>query len=101
MESWQEPSEGAITASIMRYLKRIPDSFAWKIHGGTFGIGGLPDICFIHKGKVYFFEVKKPSGRLTKLQLEMLEKLAAAGASCNVVISKNEVQYIIERSSKK
>lgn len=35
--------EKDIVAAIMRYLKTVPECFAWKQHGGQFGKAGLPD----------------------------------------------------------
>lgn len=70
--------EKDIVAAIMRHLKTVPDCFAWKTHGGIYGTAGIPDIVCCYKGFFLAFEVKTPSGRLTKLQESTIEKIKAA-----------------------
>jgi len=60
---------------------------------------GIPDICIIYDSQTYFLEVKKPvtpksgKGTLSKVQIEMIERLKEAGAEVAVVHS---VQDTIE-----
>jgi len=42
--------EKTITNQILKYLKSEPECFAFKKHGGIYGVPGLPDVicCYIH-----------------------------------------------------
>lgn len=57
---------------------------------------GLPDILHIEAGKAYFFEVKRPGGKVTPLQFSVMDKLIRAGATSGVVASRDDVQQILE-----
>lgn len=88
--------EKEIVAAIMRYLKTVPLCFAWKEHGGMYGTAGLPDIiCCIH-GRFVAFEVKTPSGKLTKLQDITIQKIKAAKGEAHKVSSVEDVKAILE-----
>jgi hypothetical protein len=68
-------AEKDIVSAILKYLKTVPDCFAWKEHGGQYGTAGLPDIICCIGGRFMAFEVKTPSGKLTKLQEITLIKI--------------------------
>jgi hypothetical protein len=88
--------EKDIVNQIMRYLKTVPDCFAWKQHGGQFGTAGLPDIIICFSGRFVAFEVKTPSGKLTPLQESTLTKIKnAKGYACKVT-SLQEVKEIMQ-----
>jgi len=70
--------EKDIVAAIMRYLKTVPNTFCFKEHGGIYGTAGIPDVIVCFKGRFVAFEVKTPSGKLTKLQEIMIQKIKAA-----------------------
>jgi len=88
--------EKNITAAIMRYLKTVPNCFAWKEHGGMYGTAGLPDIICCYHGRFVAFEVKVPDGRLTKLQEIMIQKIRAAKGGAFKVTSVEEVKKILD-----
>ena len=58
---------------------------------------GVPDICVIHDGMAFFFEVKKPKtansskGTLSKPQKEFIAKIEEAGGEVAVVYSVADV----------
>jgi hypothetical protein len=59
---------------------------------------GIPDICIVaDDGQAFFLEVKKPvtpksgKGTLSKVQIEMIERLKEAGAEVAVVHSVADV----------
>lgn len=83
--------EKDIVAAILRYLKSLPDCFAWKTHGGMYGIAGIPDIIACIGGRFYAFEVKQPKGRLTALQEVTIRKIRVAGGVAVKVTSVDEV----------
>ncbi|MDL2318172.1 VRR-NUC domain-containing protein [Eubacteriales bacterium OttesenSCG-928-A19] len=87
--------EKDIVNSIMRYLKTVPMCFAWKEHGGMYGSAGLPDIICCYRGRFVAFEVKTPSGRLTKLQEATIRKINEAKGHAYKVTSLEEVKEIL------
>jgi hypothetical protein len=88
--------EKDIVTAIMRYLKAIPNCFAWKTHGGMYGTAGIPDIIACISGRFFAFEVKQPSGKLTKLQEVALAKIRTAGGVAAKVTSLADVEAIIQ-----
>lgn len=84
--------EKDIVAAILRYLKQRPRCFAWKTHGGMYGTAGIPDIIACMDGRFYAFEVKRPGGRLSRLQDVTLKKIEAAGGVAVIVTSVDEVK---------
>ena len=89
-------AEKQIVTAIMKYLKTVPDSFAWKEHGGAYGTAGLPDIICCIGGRFVAFEVKTPSGKLTKIQEATIQKINdAKGKACKVT-SVGDVKLILE-----
>jgi len=89
-------NERDITTAIMRYLKTVPGCFAFKEHGGMYGTAGLPDIICCHHGGFVAFEVKTPSGKLSKLQEITITKIKDAKGQAFKVTSLQEVKGILE-----
>lgn len=87
--------EREIVAAIMRYLKDLPGCFVWKTHGGMYGTAGIPDIIACVGGRFCAFEVKQPSGKLTRLQEITLKKIEDAGGRALKVTSVEEVEAAI------
>jgi Holliday junction resolvase len=88
--------EKNIVAAIMRYLKTIPNCFAYKTHGGLYGVAGLPDVICCYRGRFVGFEVKTTTGKLTKLQETMITKIKTAKGEAFKVTSVEEVKLILE-----
>jgi len=89
-------TEKSIVNAIMRYLKTVPHTFCFKEHGGMYGTAGLPDIICCIGGRFVAFEVKTPSGKLTKLQEITITKIRAAKGEAYKVTSIEDVQSILE-----
>ncbi|MDD3881718.1 MAG: VRR-NUC domain-containing protein [Eubacteriales bacterium] len=90
-------AEKDIVNAILRYLKAEPACFAWKTHGGMYGTAGIPDIIACIGGRFVAFEVKTPSGKLTKLQEITIQRIKKAkGYACKVT-SVGDVREILER----
>lgn len=87
--------EKDIVAAILRHLKSRSRCFAWKTHGGMYGTAGIPDIIACIDGRFYAFEVKQPSGKLTRLQEATLGKIQAAGGVAVKVVSVAEVKTVL------
>ena len=88
--------ESVIVKNILKYLKTLPECFAWKEHGGLYGTAGIPDIIACIGGKFYGFEVKNERGKTTALQEATIGKINAAGGMAVVVRSVEDVKKILE-----
>lgn len=88
--------ESAITKDICNYLKTLDKCFFWKEHGGMYGTAGIPDIIICYKGRFVALEVKRPKGKLTKLQEKTIKDIRAAGGKAYVVTCVDEVMKIME-----
>ena len=91
--------ESVIVASILRYLKSLPNCFCWKEHGGMYGTAGIPDIIACIDGVFYGFEVKNETGKPTKLQEATIRKILKCGGRAYVVRTVDEVRTIVNGSS--
>lgn len=88
--------EKTITNQILKYLKTEPECFAFKEHGGIYGVSGLPDIICCYKGKFMSFEVKTPQGKLSKLQEITIKRINEAGGIAVKVTSLQEVKDVLK-----
>lgn len=88
--------EKTITNQILKYLKSLPECFAFKEHGGLYGTSGIPDIIVCYKGKFLAFEVKTEKGKLSKLQEITIEKIQKANGMAFKVTSLEEAKEILE-----
>lgn len=88
------PLEKSIVDSILRYLNALPQCRAIKVSGDA-KRSGEPDIDCVYRGQAYKMEVKRPGGKLTRLQAAVLAKWEAAGAITGVVTSVDEVKELL------
>ncbi len=88
--------EKTITNQILKYLKSLPECFAFKEHGGLYGTSGIPDIIVCYKGKFVTFEVKTEKGKLSKLQEITIAKIQKANGMAFKVTSLEEVKEILK-----
>lgn len=88
--------EKTITNQILKYLKSLPECFAFKEHGGLYGTSGIPDIIVCYKGKFVAFEVKTEKGKLSKLQEMTIAKIQKANGMAFKVTSLEEVKEILK-----
>ena len=88
--------ESDIVAAILRLLKKTPECFAWKEHGGIYGTAGVPDIIACINGRFVAFEVKTETGKLTKLQEITIQKIRNAKGQAFKVTSAAEVAAILK-----
>ncbi len=89
--------ESDIVAMILRYLRTVPDCFAWKTHGGMYGTAGIPDIIACVNGSFFAFEAKTASGKATVLQEATIRKILAAGGTAAIVRTADEVRAILAK----
>lgn len=88
--------EADIVRAILKYLKTVPECFAWKEHGGMYGTAGIPDIICCIGGKFVAFEVKTATGKPTELQKATIRKILKANGQALVVRSVDEVRAVID-----
>ena len=88
--------EKTITNQILKYLKSEPECFAFKEHGGIYGVSGIPDIICCYKGKFMAFEVKTTQGRLSKLQEITIKRINESGGMAFKVTSLHEVKDVLK-----
>lgn len=88
--------EKTITNQILKYLKSLPECFAFKEHGGLYGTSGIPDIIVCYTGKFLAFEVKTEKGKLSKLQEMAIAKIQKANGMAFKVTNLEEVEEILK-----
>ena len=90
--------ERDIVIAIKIYLASLgSDVFFWKEHGGPYGTSGVPDIICCYRGRFLGLEVKLPSGKLTALQKQALDRINVAGGIARRVESVDDVKTVIEQ----
>lgn len=89
--------EKSITNAILKYLKSLDGCFAWKEHGGMYGTAGIPDIICCYKGKFIGIEVKRPEGKVSKLQKALLKKINTSGGVAIIAYSVDDVVKVVDK----
>ena len=87
--------EADLITTIKKYLATLPETFAWKEHGGQYGTAGIPDIIVCHRGHFIALEAKVEKNTPTKLQTVTIEQIRKAGGTAAVVRSVADVKTII------
>ena len=87
--------EADLITTIKKYLATLPETFAWKEHGGQYGTAGIQDIIVCHRGRFIALEAKVGKNQPTKLQAVTIEQIRKAGGSAAVVRSVADVKTII------
>ena len=89
-------AERDIVAAILRLLRKTPNCFCWKEHGGMYGTAGIPDVIACVDGQFVAFEVKTETGKLSRLQEVTLGRIRNAGGKAYMVRSAAEVAAIMK-----
>ena len=89
--------EKDITNAILKYLKSLNNCFAFKEHGGMYGTAGIPDIICCLNGRFIGIEVKRPGGKVSKLQEVTMKKINTAGGIAFVAYSVDDVHKTINK----
>ena len=87
--------EADLITTIKKYLATLPETFAWKEHGGQYGTAGIPAIIVCHRGRFIALEAKVGKNQPTKLQAVTIEQIRKAGGTAAVVRSVADVKTII------
>ena len=75
-------------------------AFIINIHGSVFQHKGLPDLIIIVAGTVVFLEVKTPTGKPSKMQLYIQEKIRRRGVVSEIVSSVGEAERVVREAAR-
>ena len=89
-------AERDIVAAILKLLRKTPNCFCWKTHGGMYGTAGIPDIIACINGRFVAFEVKTETGKVTKLQEITIQRIKEAKGKAFTVRSAAQVAAILK-----
>ena len=103
-------TEDQIHASIVTYLRTVlPDALVWATpnnprnaaHGARLKrlgmVAGVPDLCVLTDGQLWFFEVKAAKGRVSEAQEAFMDAAYELGAQSAVVRSLDDVAMALSR----
>ena len=93
--------EADLIIAIKKYLATVPDTFAWKEHGGQYGTAGIPDIIVCYHGHFVGLEAKVGKNQPTKLQSVTIEQIRKAGGTAVVVRSIEDVKAALAETETK
>ena len=87
-------TEKTLTSNVLKILKGS-GWYAIKIHGGPYQTPGLPDVLALKDGRLLAIELKTPSGKPSKLQVQRLLELRQHGAVAGIVHSIAELHEVL------
>lgn len=87
--------ESELIKKISDYLKRVPDLFFWKEHGGMYGTAGIPDIIICYRGRFIGLECKVGKNKPNVLQSLTIRRILQAGGYAMIVRTVEEVKQLI------
>ena len=87
--------ESGTTTSILKYLRSIPTSWWFKVHGNASQDSGIPDIMGCWNGHLIAFEVKQWGKKTSAIQDHMIQKIVEAGGMVFVVNCVAHVRAIM------
>ena len=93
--------EADLITAIKKYLSALPETFAWKEHGGQYSTAGIPDIIVCHCGHFIALEAKVGKNQPTKLQTVTIEQIRKAGGTAAVVRSVDDVKAVLAETEEK
>jgi len=67
-------SEARLSRAIQTYIRSLPNAKVIKIHGNTFTEKGTPDLIACIQGRMFLFEIKIGSYKLSKIQKVRLKE---------------------------
>lgn len=91
-------AEARLKNKVQAYLKRLqPRHKLWfyKVHGSGRQKMGIPDLCIIFYGVPIYIELKAPGEEATRIQLQRMKEIEAAGGYCAVADNVERVRQIL------
>ncbi len=77
------------------FVRRVKEAGGLQRKFVSPGHRGVPDRIVVHRGSVYFVEMKAPGEDLRDDQSREHDKLREVGAEVHTLSSKNQVDYFI------
>lgn len=71
-------TEKSLTVKVLAYLRTVPDSTWFKVHGGMYQQSGISDIIGVVRGRFVAIELKVGKNRPTALQSRFLDEVRRA-----------------------
>lgn len=81
--------------NVEQHLVKATEAIGGLCFKFTSTVRGVPDRIVIHNGLVYFVELKRPGGRLSKIQKYQINRLLKRRAKVLVLESEAEVEAFI------
>lgn len=91
--------EGPITQRILKWLRKQPECFAYKVVAQPKQMTGVPDISCVWRGWSVWIEVKSPSNKVgpTPNQIRRMNQIEEAGGIVFVAKSLANVKARLEQ----
>ena len=89
-------TESQFKTRVMREIKKALPG-CWTYHASDKWVSGIPDVFILWCGIFAAIELKVGKNKPTKLQLIVLERLAAAGAITRVCWTMAEVREVLNK----
>ena len=89
-------SERNLQSKILGKLNKIPQVWAVKYPGGTFGKNGTPDILLSVNGIFMALEVKTPKGKESLIQQHTRNQILKSGGISKIVRSVEDAVAAVE-----
>lgn len=88
--------ESEVVRDALNHLRSLPDGYARKVHGGSMGNAGEPDLDACVRGRACKFEAKAGSNTPSRVQLAALARWAKAGALVGWFRTNAELQELLD-----
>lgn len=89
-------AEAAIVADALKLLRKLPQCYARKVHGGPMGNVGEPDLDGCLRGRALKFEAKQPGKKPTPPQIGAMRRWAATGALVGWFTSDVHIEQLLD-----
>lgn len=72
-------------------------AFVFKVHGSDMMRAGLPDLIVCHNGQFVGLEVKTPTGRVSAVQVRVMQLIRRSGGTAEVVRSVDDALAVLRK----
>lgn len=88
--------ESEIVLDAINHIRSLPDGYARKVHGGSMGNAGEPDVDACVRGRACKLEAKAGSNKPSTVQLAAMKRWAKAGALVGWFRTNTELQQLLD-----
>jgi len=79
----------------MDALRRLPNTWVFKVHGGPYQAAGVPDVLVLRHGVLFGIELKRPGEVPTPLQQHQLDAIERAGGRTAIIFTTTPTSEVI------